>query len=663
MGLVKRLVLTKKDMSNMIKILVYGQIHDDTTYGFTYPDRFNPSYTSNHDDWMRSVDDYRYDKRVTNSSPTYAYWKNEYGNYYGIIIPAINDKENFFDEGIPRGGKLLIAVFTGKKVFTNGKFIIDFLHKLVDSIKHNDKELTNNNSYIDNLLLDVNGYLKSETVPYNPNPNNLKAFRTYLSKTDIEKIFQNPEQEEHLKYRQLLIAPKESITTALSVEYKEITTPIRVSLFVNKSLLPKGVSVDKYTIKEDDKLTITYTKKGYLSFSHPVPVSSRTKSPYYNILNDSEIIIKDALSAGIRFQRIIRLYCTSGQVPIVGIKVRLDRIYLNTDTNGYYIFPDDQDNHKITIEANGYKDEEVFLSGTDFMNGEKRVKMQALEESVPISLDLPDGIIQGSVKIKTNDPLYKHLTKANYDNIPINRYRIKPEGRKEPSEPPFNTILKWILIPIGALLTLYILYALFCLLDLEKKPWPFEDKEQTTEITEAQPADEVVDGNNESNRVADIAYLKKEDIWNKQKLNTDRYKSLLDFIHNGQIDEILREDSWFPDDSINGYWKSIYEYLSKIQNDSYKKYEAQEELKRIAKDPENIKLEDIKLRFHALEEGDIIPSDNTSTKPRDKSSEKQTSKLPPNPQSKTPPKSDGGETKHSSSKQKSYDGPPSSGMQ
>ena len=596
-------------MSNEIKIVVYGQIHDDTKIGFTYPDKFNPSNSSSQEGWLRSLVDYRSDKRVSNTSPTYAYWKNEFGNYYGIIFPAINDKDNFFDEGIPRGGRLSIIVFTGRKIFVSGRHVIDLLNKLMTKTKNN--ELERNDSLIELLLNNAVNYLINDPISYNSTPCDLKAYRTYSSENGLEIIFQNPNQEENLNYKQILIVPQSSISTIPNNgEYKEITTPIRPTFSINKNTLPRGVEVDRYFIKEGDKLKIIYTQKGYETRTISVPIINSSTSFYS--LNNSEIILFDAKTAGIKFQRIIRLYCFSGQTPIEVIRVKLEKNYLKKNDDGYYVFPDDKDSYEVTIEAPGYKKESFIVSQLDFSKGEKKVQMQPYEESVDLYLDSPNGIINGTVTLKTNDPLYRHLIKASQERIPINLYKIKSDGRRGASHPLSNHILKWALMFVGALFLLYLLYVLFCLLDLRKNPWPFEEKRQTTEQID-DSYKESTEGSIDPNINDDILLLKKNDVWKKEELKTDSFRVLLDYIHQGQIDQIVSK-KWFPEDSINEYWKNIYDFISNKRNDSNVIFEASEELKRFAKNENNIELGKIASSMKLLEKKYNKQIDNSPTK-------------------------------------------------
>lgn len=48
-------------------------------------------------------------------------------------------------------------------------------------------------------------------------------------------------------------------------------------------------------------------------------------------------------------------------------------------------------------------------------------------------------------------------------------------------------------------------------------------------------------------------------------MKSAKYKTLMDYIANGQIDEILAQD-WFPEGSeVNGYWTAIIRDLKKIK--------------------------------------------------------------------------------------------------
>ena len=101
-----------------VKVDVYSGKNEHT---FTYPDVFNPARLSDKDEWLRAISDLRDDARKFKSEEVYAFWKNQNGNYYSIIIPDRKDT---------REGRIMITVFTGKYLVTNGKQVITTLQRL-----------------------------------------------------------------------------------------------------------------------------------------------------------------------------------------------------------------------------------------------------------------------------------------------------------------------------------------------------------------------------------------------------------------------------------------------------------------------------------------------------------------------------------------------------
>lgn len=107
------------------KIALYGQIDNDSKYGFTYPDNFNPINMAPKDEWLRSVIEPRDARVFKTDEPIYTIWKNEHGNYYATIVPNKKDSRN---------GYLILALFVGKMQVKSGKTLVGILTELIHMI-------------------------------------------------------------------------------------------------------------------------------------------------------------------------------------------------------------------------------------------------------------------------------------------------------------------------------------------------------------------------------------------------------------------------------------------------------------------------------------------------------------------------------------------------
>ena len=54
--------------------------------------------------------------------------------------------------------------------------------------------------------------------------------------------------------------------------------------------------------------------------------------------------------------------------------------------------------------------------------------------------------------------------------------------------------------------------------------------------------------------------MKTSNIWDKESITSDQYRTLIDFITNGQVDEILNTD-WFNAGDANALWIQIYDTM------------------------------------------------------------------------------------------------------
>lgn len=552
-------------MNTDIKIVIYGQIENDTKIGFTYPDSFDPSHSSAQDVWLRSITDLRDAVRPFNSKETFAYWKNELGNYYAIIIPAIRDEKNPFFEGGDRHGVLMLTVFTGKKIISSGQAVIDALRKLKESLMINGE--VDNKELIEEIIKTIRISLSSDYYTNEKSKSNMKAFRSFSTEQELALILGQPNQAAYDEYKRIFVVPKNAIPLQQISGYKEITSPIKKTYTLDGNL-PNGVFVDKKYVRDGDTITITYTKDSYLPQIESVIVDGKSNGKI--TYSESKFSINDATQAGIRFRRGIKIYCYSGNVGMSNYYVKYKGKQYDAKADNNLEFNDESDCYKVKIGASGFKETEVTITSDDMRNGSKKVVLVPQEKQIKILIDTSDSIIYDFVTIKGNSPLYPYLYEASINNRPINKKSkgssSSNNGKKSDDQSFGSKIKKYIKWSSIVLFILYISYMFICACKNEI-PAPFKKS------VDSIPKEEKLIFSNDENQYQkeDITYLKNCDQWEKSSIKSEKFQRLFDFIQAGQIEEILKEN-WFESVDHNGYWSDpdsnngIYECIKIIHD-------------------------------------------------------------------------------------------------
>ena len=592
-----------------IKVDVYGQADNDTKHVFTYPDAFNPALASEKDNWLRAISDPR-DARAFTTDEVYAYMKNQFGNYYSIIVPNRQDTRN---------GLMMVTVFTDAYMAADGKAVITALQRL--------KRLAEgepDRDYVASVVEDFAKNLTPDNTPaHAPAAGSEKTFRRYKSDMELAEIFQFTDQAEYAGGKRLLIVPAEAVPAQLPAGYKEITEKIKKSYIIKN--LPTNVSTSKTHVKDGDTLEITYSAHGCATTTLSFVVGKRYNHFTYS---GSEIIVHDAQTAGVTLQRRIRLNIMSEDGRAVGGC----KVWCNNQTcdvkDGYLTLPalNGRSAYHITVSAYGYKQEKFDLTEEDMAKGAKNVRLKTDMVRVHVKLYVKGYVKEGYVNLNGNDPLLPYLKEAQGDELNKHKFntvygadgRPMADGKtkdghgggKKPSK------AKQLLALIGGLIAaLYILYAIV-IMAFDATPWPFnifEDKKPAqVEQQEPNPYGDDKGGTPEQQPNTDtqekidhdVAWMKDNDIWVKESLLTQKYQTLYDYIAAGQVEEIIEaEKPWF-NDKCNGYWQQIEDNLKKIYANDEKielQNEAKQKIRECSKDGK-IKLSEMAAAIELVQE-------------------------------------------------------------
>ena len=576
-----------------IKVDVYGQADNDTKHVFTYPDAFNPALASEKDNWLRAISDPR-DARAFTTDEVYAYMKNQFGNYYSIIVPNRQDTRN---------GLMMVTIFTDAYMAADGKAVITALQRL--------KRLAEgepDRDYVASVIEDFAKNLTPDNTPaHAPAAGSEKTFRRYKSDMELAEIFQFTDQAEYAGGKRLLIVPAEAVPAQLPAGYKEITEKIKKSYIIKN--LPTNVSTSKTHVQDGDTLEITYSAQDCAPKTLKFTVGDRYNHFTYS---GSEIIVFDAMTAGVTLQRRIRLNIMSEDGRAVGgCKVWCNNQPCDVK-DGYITLPalNGRSAYHITVSAYGYKQEKFDLTEEDMAKGAKNIRLKTDMVRVHVKLYVKGYVKEGYVNLNGNDTLLPYLKEAQGDELNKHKFntvygadgRPMADGKtkdghgggKKPSK------AKQLLALIGGLIVaLYILYAIV-IMAFDATPWPFnifEDKkpaqvEQQTENpyveNDENAGEQQADGDTPESIDHDVAWMKKNNIWVNDSLQTQKYKTLCDYIAAGQVEIIIEaEEPWFDMDNpkhYNGHWLNITKHLTAINGDFDKVNKAVTVMKDLSRD-------------------------------------------------------------------------------
>ena len=380
-------------------------------------------------------------------------------------------------------------------------------------------------------------------------------------------------------------------------------TPIRRVYHINEKL-PDGVRVSKTSVQDGDTFEIAYFTSGCAPTILRFTAGNRYKHFTYS---GDEIIVHDAKTAGVTLQRRIRLNVMSEDGrPVTGLQVWCNDQSCGVK-DGYVTLssPDAHGAYHVTVGAYGYKPKKLHLTDDDINRGIVHVSLKTDTVTVPVKLYVNGTIIEDQVSLKGNSPLLPYLKEAQGDGMNKHKFNTvygadgrpmaddKTKGGKSSGKKPSKA--KQLL---ALILALYILYAIG-IMAFDATPWPFnifEDKkpaqvEQQTENpyveNDENTGEQQADGDTQESIDHDVAWMKKNTIWVNDSLQTQKYKTLCDYIAAGQVEIIIEaEEPWF-NDKCNGYWQQIEANLKKIYANDGKielQNEAKQKIRECSKD-------------------------------------------------------------------------------
>lgn len=608
----------------MIRIAISGQFDKDSKIAYTYPDKYNRANPTDKDKWLESLADPR-DARVFNATEIFALWRSPYGNYYAIFF---QNKRDF------RGGWTMITLSPGQERFSDGNDVVSALRglkELVVNLKWDCSQIKNDD--IEEIIKTLNTKTEIDTSVFPSKISKDKAYRVYNGEDDLKLILQFPDQPGYNNFKRILIVPNATDSKELtpSYDYTRITERPKVSYTIQQPF-PEGVFVDKNQCREGETIRVSYKKSGYQTQQHEFTADSKNNG--FAEYDGYRIKLKSAEEANIRFQRTLSLRVTSKSTKLPVQSWKVDSISCKRDgtTNTIVFFKDNTD-YDISISAQGYKTTKIHITNDDLKSGSKSIKLEPNLQDINIIFitknkqEVPETIYVSSVS-----PLISEI-KPN-SRISINNSYRSEGGKNDGNEPPkdpkgsedstLKSILKSTLV---ILVALYLFYLLYCAC-FSQTPWPFNSEEDlpkteiNTETDNSFSSSETYSEEESQKEEKDRTYLKDNDTWKKSDLTSETYKTFLDYILNGQIENIINNQySTSEDSSINGFWKAIVGNIKELKNSSdyasYIKPQIEQAMKR-SSDNDSLNLKElaneiISIKHNATQRGTNSSNNETTS--------------------------------------------------
>jgi len=387
-----------------MKLALNGQWKEISGLIYTYPEN-----VSDIPNWAKSIFDPRKVRGLVKGDYCYALWRNEYGYYYACIKTNTDS----------RSGCVMLTICVENKVPLDGSLMSEKMRSLLEFClsKNEIADIT----YVDvsiraKEIEDILTYRMNSPAP--SSDSDKMAYRLYGNERDLKLILENPCQLAYSNFK-FIVAVEESSFDGDAIftqSLTQITDPIKKTYDIRSD--SNDVVAGKNSVMEGEMLSITYRKTGYAD--ECVEVVAGRPSAYYTI--DGNVInLKSGSAAGINFMKEVILHVVDEESnsPIKKWSCKIDGS-LKNDTRienadgsvSYRIDP--YRSHMFVIYADGYEEKTLELAAGE--HGLKTVRLHSSDDSVFVRLQLGKEEYSGSVRMKSNNKLYKPLKRLDEKN-------------------------------------------------------------------------------------------------------------------------------------------------------------------------------------------------------------------------------------------------------
>ena len=241
-------------ITDNIRVALYGQYGNDTRFEFTWPEPFNPLDTSGRFQWLRSFTDPRLLREFPGAGRCHLLWSTAEGFYYGLVSLQPDD---------PRGGCALTALFTGRRVFTDGRAAaacLEALHRLLVA------EGVRDAAQVEACLATQPGLRTLAPATPAPAPAAAKVtigYRTYNTEAELAELLAFRCQKAHEAYHYVALVEGRCAPAAGTPGAPVRIADRLVRQYVIVADDPASTQLSATSALEGSELTVTYRKAGY----------------------------------------------------------------------------------------------------------------------------------------------------------------------------------------------------------------------------------------------------------------------------------------------------------------------------------------------------------------------------------------------------------------
>lgn len=432
------------------------------------------------------------------------------------------------------------------------------------------------------------------------------AYRSYMSRAELGACLSYLPQSGYEEFSRIFLVPKEE-AQGMPVRCLDERMPLKRFYSIvcpsNCSLSP-----NKSEVMDGEELTLEYTKPGVEPFRDKI--KGGENSDYAYVMGDVMQIRPGYEVPRVVHDRVITVKCYDKDNRIV------EKFYLiNYKTQTGVKIRENQ-----VIVPENFADRiflEITTSDGKYEKGRADFALAELNENVVVAILQPKAykvVFQiGTTDFETTElvnPATARTKWRDYDlkiddtsktiYVVVHRKFVE-KHHEEPKEFPKETSrervswLKLLLVGLVGVLLCYGIYAAAAAWAFRVTPWPFGTKTSKVESpvppqSPVQPQQDVQPEEPEVDTMAimrqhDIAYLKKQDKWQMDSLQTPQFQSLYKAMSEGAIDKFveLNDQLFGEEDEINGYYENIVKNLKEVigANDSQKTKNASDEMRRI----------------------------------------------------------------------------------
>lgn len=386
------------NITDYIKVDLYGQYNNDTIHAYTYPEKItNQHQFFGTTEWLAPISDPRgVYQSVCRDGSCYMVFRHQRGYYYSYIERNINDS---------RGGLEMITIYVPSSFKASGISVLAALKELRT-------QLIGNRSMDDQLTKTALSRIKPteaslfpQKVEQNPTGQPVVAYRTYKDEMELQDIFAFLKQNDYVNVDKLVVVKDGVVREGTSIQ--KISRELRK--FYSIASLPDAIP-DKKEVVPGESLRIVYKKNGFMDLVDSFEFNPNENSRFHVYGNDVSLLSPS--ERHLKFSKSIDIEVVSSDGRVINpktVEASFDgRPVKRSEQNGrLYAYVNEDDIYEgsqavLHVAAKNYEDKEVIVSLSNVEN-HQRERVQLSPKTRMIKMRFSFGDIEHE---QYNTPVY-----------------------------------------------------------------------------------------------------------------------------------------------------------------------------------------------------------------------------------------------------------------